>query len=58
MDRPDLSDVLALGAPLDIALSIIRHWEKLTADNRRAVLFAIATQVPTRSHLPAGERLH
>jgi hypothetical protein len=46
-----------LDCPLDIALGILRDWDKLTEHERRVVRNAIA-RLGTRFDLPAGERLH
>jgi hypothetical protein len=67
MDRPDLSELLLLGASHRAALRILfafatqtaaerSEWDELTADERRYVLLGVITRASTR--LPAGERLH
>jgi hypothetical protein len=55
--KPDLFDLFLLDCPLDIALGILRDWDKLTEHERRVVRNAIA-RLGTRFDLPAGERLH
>ena len=68
-DRPSLFELYMLGCPLGMALRILVafdrltpdercDWDELTEDERRVVLYRVATRVGTRSALPAGQRLH
>ena len=61
MGKPDLFDLFLLDCPLDIALGILRDWDKLTEHERRVVRRVVRNAIArlgTRFDLPAGERLH